>query len=100
MNTEQRVKSQESRAAAAMRRLSARDSRLSAAQSNGFTIIELLVYIILVGMFSTIVIKAMLDYWSGAATLVNDNKTLVSREDAGDSLRTYLNPAARLVDQN
>jgi hypothetical protein len=68
--------------------------------ASGFTLIELLVYIILVGMLSTLVIKAMLDYWSGAATLVNDNETFVQREDAGDTLRTYLNAGAALVNQN
>ncbi len=66
----------------------------------GFTLVELLLYIILVSMFSTMVVTAMLDYWSTVATLINDNETLVSRADAGDSLRTYLNAAAKLADQN
>jgi prepilin-type N-terminal cleavage/methylation domain-containing protein len=69
-------------------------------EQRGFTLVELLVYIILVSMFTTIVIKAMLDYWSGAATLVNDNETFVQREDAGDTLRTYLNLGSALVNQN
>jgi type II secretory pathway pseudopilin PulG len=67
---------------------------------NGFTIIELLMYIILVGALSSLVITAMLDYWSGAATLINDNETLVSRADAGDTLRSYLNVASNLINQN
>lgn len=68
--------------------------------SRGFTIIELLVYIILVGMLSTLVIRSMLDYWSISATLINDNETMVTRANAADTLRTYLNTGAQLIDQN
>lgn len=67
---------------------------------SGFTLIELLVYIALVGMLSSLVIVGMMDYWSGAATLVNDNETLVQREDAADTLRNHLNVGATLIDQN
>lgn len=72
----------------------------SVPSAGGFTLVELLLYIMLVGALSSLVITAMLDYWAGAATLINDNETLVSRADAGDALRNDLNMAAHLINQN
>ena len=66
----------------------------------GFTLVELLIAIILSVMFSGLVLGFMIDYWRGTATLINDSETLVSRQDAGDSLRQHLNPATHLIEQN
>src|SRR5258706_15967107 len=66
----------------------------------GFTLIELIVYITLTVMFTVLVFTFMLDFWSGAATLENDSETFVTRENAGDKLRDALNVTSGLITQN
>lgn len=66
----------------------------------GFTLVELVVYMTLAVMFTILVFSFMFDFWGSAATLENDSETFVTRQDAGDSLRDRLNSAAHLISQN
>lgn len=72
----------------------------TAANEQGFTLVELVVYMTLTVMFTLLVFSFMFDFWGSAATLENDSETFVTRQDAGDSLRDRLNAAAHLVSQN
>jgi prepilin-type N-terminal cleavage/methylation domain-containing protein len=68
--------------------------------SDGFTLVELLVVMVLTVMFSGIIMTFFLDLWGSTATLENDSETFVSRQDAGDKLREAFNAATDLVTQN
>lgn len=72
----------------------------SNSDSCGFTIVELLVVMTLSLLFSGMVLSFALDYWGGVASLQNSNDTLVSRQNAGDTLRYNLNRATGLITQN
>ena len=71
-----------------------------AENEQGFTLVELVVYMTLAVMFTLLVFSFMFDFWGSVATLQNDSETFVTREDAGDSLRDRLNTASHLVTQN
>lgn len=66
----------------------------------GFTLVELLVAMILTVAFSILVLSFMIDFWRSTATLQSDSETLVTRQNAGDRLRTALNVGTHLIDQN
>jgi prepilin-type N-terminal cleavage/methylation domain-containing protein len=55
-----------------------------AGKSDGFTLVELLVVMVLTVMFSGIIMTFFLDLWGSTATLENDSETFVTRQDAGD----------------
>jgi len=69
-------------------------------RSEGFTLVELLVVMVLTVMFSGIIMTFFLDLWGSTATLENDSETFVTRQDAGDKLREAFNAATDLVIQN
>lgn len=68
--------------------------------SQGFTVVELVVVITLSMLFSGLVLNFALDYWGSVTTLQSSNETLVSRQNAGDTLRYNLNRATGLIGQN
>jgi len=78
----------------------ARHNVPSGINEQGFTLVELVVYMTLTVMFTILVFSFMFDFWGSAATLENDSETFVTRQDAGDSLRDRLNAAAHLISQN
>jgi len=69
-------------------------------KSDGFTLVELLVVMVLTVMFSGLILTFFLDLWGSTATLENDSETFATREDAGDKLRESFNAATDLVTQN
>ncbi len=75
-------------------------SRQYVQSEQGFTLVELIVYMTLAVMFTMLVISFMLDFWGSVSSLQNDSQTFVTREDAGDSLRDKLNAATHLITQN
>lgn len=77
----------------------ARHSKRDAKQQ-GFTLIELVVYMTLTVMFTLLVLSFIFDFWGSVSTLESDSETFVTRQDAGDSLRDRLNAAAHLISQN
>ncbi len=71
-----------------------------AGSEQGFTLVELLVYITLTLLMTTMVFSFMFDFWGTSATLEADSETFTTRQDAGDILRDTLNVASGLIDQN
>jgi Tfp pilus assembly protein FimT len=69
-------------------------------QQDGFTIPELIIMMVVTSILTVLVISFTISYWGGAARLQNDSTTLVSRLNAGDSLRDSLNVASGLISQN
>ena len=72
------------------------NSRLAA----GFTLIELLVAMLIASFMTILILGFTLDFWGNMGVLASDNATFVERENAGDRLRTLLNVASKLINQN
>lgn len=70
------------------------------ADERGFTIPELIVVMVTTLILSMIVISFATYFWSSTATLQNDSDTLVTRLNAGDTLRNNLNSASGFINQN
>jgi hypothetical protein len=70
------------------------------AVSDGFTLVELTVVMMLTLAFSGIVLNFAIDFWGNTTSLQNDSETFVTRQDAGDRLRDILNVASQLNTQN
>jgi type II secretory pathway pseudopilin PulG len=68
--------------------------------SRGFTITELLVVIILTTLLTLIVMVFAFDLWRTSAIQESQNDTLLSRYNAGDSLREQIGASAGLIIQN
>lgn len=66
----------------------------------GFTLPELIVAMILTVFFAGVVLTFMFDFWGSVATLQADGETFVERQNAGDRVRTLLNAASHLINQN
>lgn len=68
--------------------------------TEGFTVVELIVVMVLTMLFSGMVITFAIDFWGSEASLQNSTETLVTRQNAGDILRTNLERAQGLIEQN
>ncbi len=66
----------------------------------GLTIVELLIVMIVTVVVTTAVLNFAIDFWGNSATLQSDLDTLVTRNNAGDSLREALNVSSGMVNQN
>lgn len=66
----------------------------------GFTVVELVVVMTMTMLFSGLVLTFAIDYWGSTANLKNSNETLISRQTAGDTLRSNLERSSGLVLQN
>lgn len=66
----------------------------------GVTLVELLIVIVVSTAVTIAILSFALSFWSSNATLENDLETFVSRADAGDILRDYLNASSGLINQN
>jgi Tfp pilus assembly protein PilW len=73
--------------------------QLRSAQS-GVTLVELLIVIVVSTAVTIAILAFALSFWSSNATLENDLETFVTRADAGDILRDYLNESSGLITQN
>lgn len=67
---------------------------------SGFTVVELIVVMTLTLLFSGMVLTFAIDYWGSTANLKNSNETLISRQTAGDVLRSNLERSSGLIIQN
>lgn len=70
------------------------------ASQKGFTVPELIVVMVLTLLFSTMVLSFAFDFWGTATDLQNSSETLVTRQNIGDRLRSRLNVASTLLNQN
>jgi prepilin-type N-terminal cleavage/methylation domain-containing protein len=68
--------------------------------SDGFTLMELLVVIILASLFSSLVLFFTFNYWRYGFSLQADEDTLTSRLNAGDIIRESVGTSAGLIIQN
>lgn len=66
----------------------------------GFTIPELLVTIILTGIFSAIIIMFVFNYWRSSYQLQGDLDSAVTRMNASDFIREYIGNSSGLIIQN
>ena len=67
---------------------------------SGVTLVELLIVIVVSTAVTLAILAFALSFWSSTASLQNDLETYVTRSDAGDRLRDYLNEASGLISQN
>ena len=67
---------------------------------SGYTIPELLVTLILIGLFSTLLLTFMFGYWRYGAIQEADLDTLVTRLNASDYLREQIGTSSGLIMQN
>ena len=68
--------------------------------SDGFTISELLVVIILAAFFSTLIMTFAFNYWRDGFLLQSDEDTLTTRLNAGDILREEIGTSSGMIIQN
>lgn len=68
--------------------------------SGGFTVVELITVMTLTLLFSGMIMTFALDYWGSVASLQNSNETLITRQNAGDILRSHLERSSGLIIQN
>ncbi len=66
----------------------------------GFTVVELVVVMVLTMLFSGMVMTFAIDYWGSETSLQSSNETLVTRQNASDTLRINLERATGLIIQN
>jgi hypothetical protein len=67
---------------------------------SGVTLVELLIVIVVSTAVTIAILAFAISFWSSNATLENDLETYVTRSDAGDTLRDYLNESSGLITQN
>lgn len=67
---------------------------------DGFTIPELIIMMVVTSILTLSVIGFAMNYWGSTAQLENDSVTLVTRLNAGDTLRDNLNVASGLISEN
>lgn len=67
---------------------------------SGVTLVELLIYIVVSTAVTIAILAFALSFWRSNASLENDLETYVTRSDAGDTLRDYLNESSGLISQN
>lgn len=70
------------------------------ANSDGFTIAELLSVMIVTLIFTGLITFFLFQSWRGTATLQNNLTTFAGRLNASDRLRDYLNETSGLINQN
>lgn len=68
--------------------------------NKGFSIVELLIVMVVSGLLMGVITGFALNYWGKTVSLNNDQKTLVSRLNAGDFLRNSIDSASGLITQN
>ncbi len=73
---------------------------IQAEAQQGFTIVELVVVMMLTLIFSGMIMSFAIDFWGSATSLSSSNETLITRQNAGDTLRDQLNRATGLIMQN
>jgi len=66
----------------------------------GITIVELLVVIVMIGLFTTIIMNFTIGYWRYGYLLQADLETLTTRLNAGDFIRGAIGPSSGLIIQN
>lgn len=70
------------------------------AHQQGITIVELLVVIVMIGLFTTIIMNFTIGYWRYGYLLQADLETLTTRLNAGDFIRGAIGPSSGLIIQN
>lgn len=68
--------------------------------SDGLTIVELLVVVIVSGLLMGVIIPFALNYWQKASLLEASQESLVSRLNSGDYLRDAIDASSGLITQN
>jgi hypothetical protein len=68
--------------------------------NSGVTLVELLIVIVVSTAVTIAILAFTISFWDSTATLQNDLETFVTRSDAGDSIRDYLNESSGLITQN
>ncbi|HEX8226816.1 MAG TPA: hypothetical protein VF572_03015 [Candidatus Saccharimonadales bacterium] len=66
----------------------------------GITIVELVVVIMMTGLFTTIIMTYTIGYWRYGYMLEADLSTLTTRLNAGDFIRSGIGPSSGLITQN
>ena len=69
-------------------------------RQRGITIVELLVVIVMTGLFTTLIMTFTIGYWRYGYLLQADLETLGTRLNAGDLLRSSIGPSSGLISQN
>lgn len=67
---------------------------------DGFTVVELLAFIITSSIIMGVVTAFALNFWTNTAVVQSDSSAFVSRLNAGDYLRDTVNSAVGLINQN